>query len=209
MGQGHPGAINMHPNSAPAYIDTFNEIIKELNELDDNSELDEFTLIRKLNILEARALDMQGSGCDAYRFSALGSIAATRNNIEKARHYHSMAMNLSDDSILKANFVASLSALGLYREALDYIMPLYESNPLNIRAIECIIMVAFDMGDEKMFLDFVHEWAKIKEVDVSEHPLYRSYCNELEESSTLTKSCMAVSSLSIHELYEEDSAEIQ
>lgn len=81
----------------PSSIEEFNRLVEELNSLVD-AGLDEFTRARRLNELEARALDI-GERDRALGFSALGSIAAARGDQRMLRKHHDCSLQY-EESVL-------------------------------------------------------------------------------------------------------------
>lgn len=81
----------------PSSTEEFNRIVEELNSLVD-AGLDEFTRARRLNELEARALDI-GERDRVLGFSALGSIAAARGAQHMLRKRHDCSLQY-EESVL-------------------------------------------------------------------------------------------------------------
>jgi predicted Zn-dependent protease len=184
------------PQPVPAHVETFNAIIRELNILV-HERPDEFTLIRRLGELEKQALDMKSQSA-AYSLSALGSIAAARGSIKKMHEYHKKSIALlGADPVILLNYGASLGNAGLLDEAWDFASRYMREHPDDLRGQDQLTEIAFDKGDEALFLEQARTWKRLTGED---HRLYADYLAERGEARELSTLCTAASAPALNRI---------
>jgi predicted Zn-dependent protease len=182
----------------PAYLETFNAIIRELNTLAEQ-QLDEFTRIRRLIELEKQALGLEHQNL-AHSLSALGSIAAARGSIKKMHEYHKKSMHLlSGDPVLLLNYGTSLARAGLPDQAWALVFPYMQENPSDLRGLDMLVTIAFNKGDEALFLEQAQAW---KRLTGKQHPLYAEYLAARDEARELSALCTTASAPALNRLHE-------
>lgn len=186
------------PQPVPAYVETFNAIIRELNALA-AQPLDEFTRIRRLIELEKQALDLRNVS-RPYSLSVLGSIAADRGSIKKMHEYHKESMALlPGESAILLNYGTSLTKADLLDQAWALVSPYMRENPGDLRGLSLLAVIAFNKGDEALFLEQAQAWKRLTGED---HQLYADYLAEIEETRELSALCTAASAPALNRLYE-------
>lgn len=191
------------PESANLLL--FSEIIEELNRLVENETVDEFSRARLLTELEQKAQRLRAMD-QAYGFSALGSIACMRGELEKMHRYHKMSLELCRDMLMFHNYASSLLHCGELQDAYAYGKVAYDLQQDHQGNIAFLVHLALQMRDEQLFLRYAAAWERLVGYP---HPEYVSYLESLKDGRSMTVNCMRGSESSLGKIWntpEEDEA---
>ena len=184
------------PQPVPAYVETFSAIIRDLNGLV-TQQIDEFTRIRRLIELEKQALGLEGQSL-AHSLSALGSIAAARGSIKKMHEYHKKSIALlPGESIVLLNYGTSLARVGLLDQAWALVSSYLRDNPDDLYGLDRLVRIAFNKGDETLFLEQARAWKRLTGED---HQLYAEYLAARGEARELSTLCTAASAPALNRI---------
>ncbi|MGE4551889.1 MAG: hypothetical protein AB7D57_02190 [Desulfovibrionaceae bacterium] len=168
----------------PAELAAFNEIIDDLNELTTRNP-SEFLLHRKLKELEDRANALTKTDL-AYGFSALGSIAAARQDIQAMHKNHRKSLQYGSNLVFQRNYAISIWKCGQPEAAVTYAMELFEKNPTDVLLVDHLAWISFELGDEKAYLRFASLYRDLTKQD---HESWSAYQEERTEIQRLSRQC--------------------
>lgn len=177
----------MSTQTQPMYIALFNEIIDELNGLV-QQDLDEFTRIKRLHQIEAKAITL-GEYDHSLFFSAMGSIACAQGDEEKMRRYHENSFKYNKMPLILRNYSVSLNILDRNEEAFDMALQAYQADESDLDSLSQLVLCAINLRDEEKYLCYAKRY---EELAGKPHPSWSEYLEEQEETKGLTEACMAL-----------------